>query len=251
MRNYSVSFRIYAALIVLLALLAGLNPYLPQGDSLPEMTGHQLSASKGMLALIGALSVLILYGGLGYLGWKLSLRLGFADIWDRQVSNKKRFLIPALIGVGVGGCFIGMDQLISGFHELDPLPHPPFPTSLVASVVAGIGEEIIFRLFFISFWVWLISYLILKKKQHQLIFWIFTVLSALAFAGAHLPSVMMLYGFTSIIDIPPLLIGEIILLNGLLSIPAAWHLKHNGLLAAIGIHFWADIVWHVLWGALG
>jgi membrane protease YdiL (CAAX protease family) len=251
MRQTSISFRIYGALILLLALLAGLNPFLPQGSVLPNMEGGQLPASKGTMALAGALSMLFVYGGLGYLGRRLSLRLGFADIWDRRVSHKKRFFIPALIGVGLGICFIGVDQLISTFSELGSLPHPPFPTSLVASVVAGIGEEIIFRLFFISFWVWLISQIILKRRKQNLVFWVFAVVSALVFAGAHLPSIMMLYGFSSIGDIPPLLVGEIILLNSLLSLPAAWHLRQNGLLAAIGIHFWTDIVWHVLWGLAG
>jgi hypothetical protein len=251
MRNSRISIRIYVVLILLLALLAGLNPFLPQGSALPNMQGGQLPASKGLIALAGALSMLIVYGGLGYLGWRLSLRLGFADIWDRQVSNKKRFLIPALIGLGLGLCFIGVDQLVSAYSDLGSLPHPPFPTSLVASIVAGIGEEIIFRLFFISFWVWLISHVILKRRHQNLVFWIFAVLSALAFAGAHLPSVMMLYGFSSIADIPPLLVGEILLLNGLLSMPAAWQLRQNGLLAAIGIHFWTDVIWHVVWGAVG
>ena len=251
MRNTSISFRIYVALILLLALLASLNPFLPQGSALPNMQGGQLPGSKGTIALAGAFSMLFVYGGLGYLGWRLSIRLGFADIWDRQVSNKKRFFIPAILGVGLGVCFIGIDMLVSHLHAYGSLPHPPFPTSLVASLVAGIGEEIIFRLFFISFWVWLVSHVILKKRQQNLAFWIFAVLSALAFAGAHLPSIMLLYGFSSVADIPPIMVGEIILLNSLLSLPAAWHLRQNGLLAAMGIHFWTDIVWHVLWGAVG
>ncbi|GAJ13005.1 unnamed protein product, partial [marine sediment metagenome] len=35
---------------------------------------------------------------MGFLGLKLSSKLGFADIWDLRVSNKQRFLIPALVG---------------------------------------------------------------------------------------------------------------------------------------------------------
>jgi len=85
-------------------------------------------------------------------------------------------LIHTLIGITIGIFFIFADVTLSQFHTLGPLPHPPFPTSLVASVVAGIGEELIFRLFFIYFWVWLISYVILKKRWQNQIFWIIAIL---------------------------------------------------------------------------
>jgi len=78
------------------------------------------------------------------------------------VSNKQRLLIPVFVGLGIGLFFIFADAILSQFHTLRPLPYPPYPTSLIASAVAGIGEELIFRLFFISFWVWLISYVILR-----------------------------------------------------------------------------------------
>jgi hypothetical protein len=61
---------------------------------------------------------------------------------------------------------------------------------------------------------------------------------------------MYLLGLQTIGDIPPPLLSEIILLNGSLSLLAAYYFKRSGFLAAIGIHFWADVVWHVIWGAL-
>ena len=82
-----------------------------------------------MLALVNAAIMLILYGGLGFIGLKLSQKLGFADIWDSRVTNKQRFLIPALVGIAIGVFFIFVDIILSQFHTLGPLPHPPFPTS--------------------------------------------------------------------------------------------------------------------------
>ncbi len=139
---------------------------------------------------------------------------------------------------------------MSRFHTLGPLPHPPFPTSLVASATAGIGEELIFRLFFLSFGVWLISYVILKKRWQNQIFWIIAIFSALAFALAHIPSVMLLFGFNSVNEIPLALMGEIILLNGVVSLFAAYYFRKFGFLAAVGIHFWTNVVWHVIWGMI-
>jgi hypothetical protein len=34
------------------------------------------------------------------------------------------------------------------------------------------------------------------------------------------------------------------------SLVAAWYFKKSGFLAAVGVHFWADIAWHVVFGAL-
>ena len=250
MRKLSLSIKIYIGLIITLAILAAVNVFLPQGSFLPILPEQELPAPKLVLALVNAAIMLILYGGLGFLGLKLSQKLGFADIWDSKISNKQRFFIPALIGIGIGAFLILGDTILSQFHALGPLPHPPFPTSFVASAVAGIGEELIFRLFFISFWVWLISYVVLKKRWQNQIFWIVAVLSALAFALGHIPSVMIFLGLNTVSEIPFALMTEIILLNGVVSIFAAYYFRKFGFLAPVGIHFWTDVVWHVFWGII-
>lgn len=247
MKKVPLSLKIYIGLIITLAILAAVNVFLLQGAFYPT---QELPASKPVLALANAAIMLILYGGLGFLGLKLSSKLGFVDIWDLEVSNKQRFLIPALVGGGIGIFFILADVIFSKFHTLGPIPHPPFPASLVASVTAGIGEEVIFRLFFISFWVWLISYVILKKRWQNQVFWVVSIFSALAFALGHFPSVMILFGFDTIQEIPFVLISEIIFLNGVVSLLAVYYFRKFGFLAAVGIHFWTDIIWHVIWGII-
>jgi membrane protease YdiL (CAAX protease family) len=233
-------------LVVTMAFFSALNVFLPQGNMLPV---QQLPASKEVLALASIAVTLIVYGGLGFAGWKLARKIGFPDIWDRRVTNNQRFLRPLPAGAATAGLFILIDLGLSHFTEFEPLPHPPFPTSLVASLVAGIGEELIFRLFFISFWVWLISFVILNRKHQNKVFWFVSVLSALVFAFSHLPSLMMLYNFESLTEIPGVLLAEIIILNSVLSLLAADYLRKYGFLAAAGIHFWTDIFWHVVYGA--
>lgn len=250
MKKISLSIKIYIGLIIILAILAAINVFLPQGSFLPTLPEQGLPAPKPVLALVNAAIMFILYGGLGFLGLKLSQKLGFADIWDSEVSNEQRFLVPVLLGVGIGVFIILADVFFSQFHTLGPIPHPPFPTSLVASAVACIGEELIFRLFFISFWVWLISYVILKKRWQNQIFWIIAILSAFAFAFGHIPSIMILFGLNTINEIPLALMSEIILVNGVVSLLAAYYFRKFGFLAAVGIHFWTDVVWHVVWGVI-
>lgn len=247
MRQPSPALKTYLGLVVILAILAAVNVFLPQGIYSPL---QQLPAPKPVLALANAATMLVVYGGLGLVGLRLASRVGFAEIWDSKVSNRERFLLPALIGVGIGGFFILADGIFSQFHTMGPLPHPPFPTSLVVSAIAGIGEEIIFRLFFIPFWVWLISHVILKKGWQDLTFSIVAVLSALAFAAGHIPSVMILLGLDSINALPLELLAELFLLNGILALLAAFFFRKYGFLAAVGIHFWTDVIWHVIYGAI-
>jgi hypothetical protein len=241
----TMSNRIYFMLIAVLTVAAASNIFLPQG---PLVTKAQLPASKPIMALTTAAIYLLIYGGLGFVGLKLARKLGFANLLDAAVSQRQRLLTPALIGIGLGVFFILIDTLFSAWRDLGTLPHPPFPTSIVASIAASIGEEIIFRLFFISFWVWLVSAILLKGRWQTQIFWIIAVISALAFAFTHLPSVMFLIGVESIQAIPPLLIVELVILNGVLSLFAAHYFRLYGFLAAVGIHFWADVIWHVIWG---
>jgi hypothetical protein len=242
------SNKTYFAMVLILAVLAAVSVFLPTPIPVPSA---ELPSSKPVLAITNFFIMLIVYGGLGFLGLYLSRKLGFADLWQDSVSNRNRFVLPALIGAGLGIFFIIADLTIKKFHGLGSLPHPPFPTSLVVSVTAGIGEEIMFRLFFISFWTWLVSYLILKNRFQNTVFWIVAVISALAFALGHLPSTMLIFGWKSMAEVPPALIAEIILLNGALSIPAAYCFRKYGFLAPVGIHLWNDVVWHVIWGAFG
>jgi len=245
MKNLSFSIKIYIGLIITLGILAVMSIFLP----FPGLFQTQeISDSKRLYALVSTGAMLIVYGGLGFLGLKLSQKLGFANIWDSKISNKQRFLIPALIGLCLGVFLILADALFSQFHDLGALPHPPFPSSIIASAAAGIGEELIFRLFFISFWVWLVSYVILKKRWQNQIFWIITIFSAITFAMAHIPTVLILTGLNTVNEIPPALMVEIFLLNGVVTLFTAYYFRKFGFLAAIGIHFWTDVIWHVIWG---
>ena len=241
------SIKIYLSLVIILAICSGINVFLPQGNLVPSTP---LPASKPVMALVAFAIMFLLYGGLGFLGLYLSRKLGFTKIWDKNVSNKQRFLTPLFIGIILGVFFIVMDLIFSQFNGIGRFIHPPFPTSILASISAGIGEEIIFRLFFISFWVWLISSLILKGKAKNKVFWIISIISAFVFAIGHIPSIMILFGMKSITEISPILWGEIILLNGTISIFCAYYFRKYGFLAAVGIHFWTDIVWHVVYGII-
>ncbi len=243
------STRTFILLTVVYALLAGVSVFLQAGIAATPGT-PPLPAPLPVLALANALIVLIVYGGLGLLGLFFSRKLGLPEIWEPSVTNRQRFLVPALIGVALGAVIIIGDLIFSPINGIGRFPHPGFPLSLIAAITAAIGEETLFRLFFISFWTWLVSRLILRGRWQTPIYWVVAVFAAFAFAMSHLPSVMYLQGWSSMSQVPQMLLLEIVLLNGIMGMAAAWAFKRYGFLAPVGVHFWADLVWHVIWGLL-
>jgi hypothetical protein len=233
-------------LLAILTLATALNFFLPQGEVATLLSASQ--TPKWQMALSGAGMTVVIYGLLGFLGLILWRNLGFPEIWSENVTNRQRFLIPALVGGALGLVVIVGDLIFSPFNGIGRFMHPPFPTSLVATAAAAIGEEMIFRLFFISFWTWLVGKVILRGRGLTIVYWVAATCSALIFAASHLPSLMIILGVNDLTQLSPILLLEIFLLNGVMSIFAAYYFKKYGFLAPVGIHFWADIVWHVLWG---
>jgi hypothetical protein len=234
-------------LLAILAIAAALNSFLPQGEVASQIPQSQIP--KWLIASVSGAGTLVIYGILGFIGLTLWRKIGFPDIWDERVTNRQRFIIPAIVGAAIGVGIILIDLLFSPINGVGRIIHPPFPTSIVASLSAGIGEEMIFRLFYISFWTWLVGKVILRGKRLTIVFWVVAILGALLHGASHLPTAMILFGVNDPSLLPPLLLVEIYLMNGLLSIFAAYYFKKFGLFAPIGIHFWADIVWHMIWGA--
>jgi hypothetical protein len=235
-------------LLVILALVAALNTILPQGNIAGMPVNQPSQIPRWQLMLGGSGITFVLYGALGFLGLFLWRKLGFPEIWEEAVSSRQRFGIPALVGAGLGIVLIIGDLLFSRFNGVGRLIHPPFPTSLVASVSAGIGEEMIFRLFFISFWTWLVGKVILRGRGLNVVYWVVASFAALSHSAAHLPTLMIIFGVTDPLKFSPVLLLEVFLLNSLVSIFGAYYFRKSGFLATVGIHFWTDFVWHMLWG---
>jgi hypothetical protein len=245
-----MSMRIYWAMILVLAVAAAALVFLLQ-EGAWRLPAAGLPVPRPVLALVNFTVMLVVYGGLGFIGLRLSPRIGFAAIWDERVPRRLRFAIPGLAGMALGVLFVLADLVFSKLHGLGLLPHPPFPASLMASITAGIGEEVLFRLFFVVFWVWLLSHVVLRKRGLDAVFGVVTAVSALLFTAGHLPVVMSSFGLEQVRDVPFALAAELLVLNGSLSVVASLFMRRWGILAAVGVHFWTDVVWHVLWGSSG
>jgi membrane protease YdiL (CAAX protease family) len=158
------------------------------------------------------------------------------------------------VGLVAGAVLVGADTVARLVSDFEGFPHPPFPASLLASFTAGVGEEILFRLFVMSLWTVVLSWVFSRfAAEEGARLWALraaNVLAALAFAVAHLGTATVVAEASTPLGLPPMMLAEIIVLNGFVGVLAGLSLARNGLIAAAGVHFWADVVWHVIFGAL-
>ena len=201
-----------------------------------------------VMGLANAGIVLVAYGLLGLAGYWFARKLGLPGIYSEDGNWRRWFWVPMGLGVLCGLMVIAGDLLFSGVNGLGRFPHPPFPSSLIASLSAGIGEEILFRVFVFGLWAFLLNWVLKRFHGRTLALWIANIIAALAFGAGHFASIMLLTGAASLSEINPLLIVEVILLNGVIGLIAGWRYMKDGLVAASGVHFWTDVVFHVLWG---
>ena len=112
----------------------------------------------------------------------------------------------------------------------------PVWQKLIAAFYGGITEEILMRLFLMTFFIW-IGMKIFKQKQPTVIgIWVSIFLAAIIFGLGHLPIT------ASITKIDALVISRAVVLNGLGGIVFGWLFWKKGLESAMIAHFTADII---------
>jgi membrane protease YdiL (CAAX protease family) len=207
----------------------------------------ELVAPPVVLGLINAGVILVLYGLIGLAGYWFARRLNLPGIFSEDGNWRRWVMIPLIIGVAGGIILAASDKIFAPINGLGSLPHPAFPFSILASLSAGIGEEIAFRGFVFGLWAYLLNLILKRWNRTNLALWIANIIAALAFSAGHLPGLMYLMGFSTMGDLPPVLVVEIILLNSIVGLVAGERYMKDGLIAAAGVHFCTDIVWHVIW----
>lgn len=235
---YALSaFVTYTFFMDQIALSAGVP--LPETDIAPVVLG---------LAYSGI--VIVFYGLLGLIGSWFAARLGLPGIFSTDGNLRRWFGIPLAIGIACGLLITLGDLLFASTNGFGRFVHPPFPVSILASVAAGIGEEILFRGFVFGLWAVLLNWLLKRFNRRSLALWIANLIAALAFGAGHLGTLFVLTGSSSLTELNPILVMEVFLLNGLIGLVAGERYMKDGLVAAVGVHFWTDFVFHVIWGLI-
>ena len=213
------------------------------GVPMPDM-----GVSNTVLGLANAGIVLVVYGLLGLAGYWFAGKLNLPGIFSADGNWRGWFLLPLLLGL-VGGVFLVIgDVLFAPINGFGRLVHPGFPLSIFASLSAGIGEEIAFRTFIFGLWAFVLNWLFKRFNGRNAALWIANLIAALAFGAGHLGTIMFLTGAASPAQLDPVLLAEVFLLNGIIELVAGWRYMKDGLIAAVGVHFWTDVVFHVIYG---
>lgn len=252
--NHRNQLTMLAALVGTNALLAFLTYTIIPINQISMTQGGVPSATANippwLLGLANAGIVIVLYGLLGLAGYWFAIKLGLPGVFQVGAGWRKWFWQPLFIGLALGVFVVLVDRAFVMLGDWQGFPHPSFPLSILASATAGIGEEIIFRGFVLGLWAFLLNLVLRRWGMTSVALWIANVIAALAFGAGHLPSVMIMLGVSSPNAVPPLVLGELFLLNGAVGLVAGERYLKVGLVAAVGIHFWTDIVWHVIWPLL-
>jgi Type II CAAX prenyl endopeptidase Rce1-like len=190
--------------------------------------------------------------GLGlWLGPSLNMgRITDPDHSKGETSVPRRvwdlFGKPLMIGVALGFIivlYLSKAQVAGANDKQIILPNAW--EGLLASIGAGIREEIWLRFGLLTFFVWLGVVLIrpfVGRSQNPppLIFWIANAAAALSFAAIHIPQAQLLLGLTA---------GMLVFIfvgNGVPGLVFGWLYWRRGLIAAMIAHFGLDLVLKVL-----
>ena len=241
---------VFLALLLVYALLAAASAVWTALDpSIAATAGGQTGPSvpPWVLGLANAGLVLVGYGLLGLASLWFARRLDLPGMFREAAGWRAWVVAPMGLGALCGMVLVLLDRLFVAPGVWDGFAHPPFPYSLLASAAAGVGEEIAMRGFVLGLWALLLDRLLRRWRGRSVALWTATFVAALTFGASHLPSVMLLLGASDLSQVPTPALAELFLLNGLVGIVAGRQYIRQGLVAAAGVHFWADVVWHVIW----
>ncbi len=229
MKNLSTSTKIYLGLVAFLVVVKVIFLLFPA--AFPG--ADQVSAFYWTTIFVVA--------AMGFVGLVLSRRAGFPDIWDARISNRQRFLIPALVGL-----IYGVETVLRDLANPSPV-HLKLPHSVPFYAYGAVLLEVMLRLFAVTFLTWLISNVILRGRWQTPAFWVAAVAAALY---EPLPYIREeLSGAPAIAD-PSVVIKWATEPLFIANVVSAYLYRKYGFLAPLVMRLSFYLVWHIIYGGL-
>jgi hypothetical protein len=199
--------------------------------------------------------VILIFSLLGLVGVWLADRTGFMPALDPRVSNRQRYGIPLLVGGGIGALASLLDLVTKGTQFLAENMgvesfNTDYPLSLFVYTSGTVIVESLFRLFPFPVLLWLISYVVLKKRWQEPTFWTLAILLSLMeplfqLIGQMTPEVMAnFWPFFVALFLP------FLLTNYPMGIAQAYVFRRFGFLASFTLRMGYYIIWHIVYGSL-
>jgi Type II CAAX prenyl endopeptidase Rce1-like len=191
------------------------------------------------------LSLLMILLGLG-LGRSLGLVWPPLDGWDSGTDRSRRFrwalVLATVLGVISGAAIIGLGHAMDPLLKSDkPITMPSWWVCLIASLGAGIREEVWLRLGVMTFFVWVGVKLTRRTAPDAVTIWAANLLACVLFGAMHLPQAFAFFG----VQAP--LVAYVLIANGVPGLVFGWLYWRKGIIAAMVSHAVADIVTKVVY----
>ena len=181
-------------------------PYLFQLNPLTSTSTVVILASVAAQAAV-------LYG---LLVWICSVIVPKTDL---DPFNIERTSVPYafVAGIAVAGIILILDTMLFANGFASHTSHPSPWAGTLASVYGGVNEEVMLRLFFLTFVYFALGKMVTPTSTNRLyLLWTANGIAALLFAAGHLPFLFQLTT-PSVLDIT-----RVLVLNGLASLTFGW-----------------------------
>ena len=175
-------------------------------------------------------------------------RTGFPAAWDARLPARRRLVLPALIGAGIGLVAVGID-LITGTMKLLEAKmgtafNPAFPGSVLVSAAGAIKFEFLFLLLPVPVLLWLVSNVALRARGQAPSFWVLAVLSSALEPALQGTSVLAMAEGA----IGPGVFAAYVVESFSHNFASAVLFRRYGLLAAVLVRLGYYLIWHVGYG---
>ncbi|WP_113927945.1 CPBP family intramembrane glutamic endopeptidase [Bacillus sp. P14.5] len=240
-----INWKVYFILLILNVLGASaIAPYAMARENYHEIMG----LSELAFTMYYVVQVFLEAGILLFIALWLARRTGvkipiIESIVAKNESVKnlhKKIAVSAFYGILAGAAIIIFSLMVSERLGVDnsSLNEPSWWLGVIGSFGAAVNEESIFRLFLITFLIWM--FMKLKKGRSTFTNWTAIILASLVFGLMHYSVASSAYEMTLGIFVSMLVI------NGLGGIVFGALFVYIGLEFAIIAHFTADITLHVI-----
>lgn len=221
---------------------------LPYALTLIKGTGLVITP---IILVAQVVQALVLFSIAIFFGLKLAQRVGFSfPILENLLKGEAQKNLKSIIWISIGlgllaALLIILLSVPFGNLSVDFLKAEvavPAWKSFLASFYGGVGEEVLLRLFLMTFFVWITLKIKTtdEGKPTNIGVWLAIFLSSIIFGLGHLPITSGLTSITPIVEL------RAVLLNGVGGIIFGWLYWKKGLESAMISHFSADICLHVI-----
>lgn len=197
--------------------------------------GNTIKYNYSFLRVWEYQNILFLLLGIPFLF--LQTKANLPNFLETNISNKQRFLTPAIIGAAFGILDVVIIKMIlhpEPYTELPPFLQP-FPYSLFLYFSGAFEIEVFYRLIPLTLFL-LTGKWIAKGKYFNVFFWTGAALTSLREPLEQLP------------DGPVLFMIYSVLTGFIMNYLQAIHFKKSGFLASLSVRLGHYLFWHILLG---